>query len=335
MDLTKVCAIIGCYPQTNIDSAILSLTIEGVKKQGYKTCLVSHAPVNADIQKAVNYFLYTDENELLPVVKPNFFVFAEYDNLYYQTNNFISVHSYAVFINIKNALNLLQSKEYTHFVYFESDCFLNHNDHIKLSNMLDNANLMGINYWFMNESYKSGNLLPVTSIFAGNVNYFLDLLSTVKNKEDFILSSDNQNLECFLGKKIQNTTNGVIEQINPRDCFTSYWMGLSADGMVKIPGINNVEIKIDILKNQDGYNNLGFIFIYQGVIDIEVNLFINDTMIVSERINLANTFFYWLRDAEYSDVLKMECRNHNQVLKSITMTGKEVFENNLSYIKFK
>ena len=46
IDKEKTCVLIGAHPQTSNDSALLSLTIEGIKRQGFKICLVSHSPIN-------------------------------------------------------------------------------------------------------------------------------------------------------------------------------------------------------------------------------------------------------------------------------------------------
>ena len=62
LNKSEICVIVGGYPQNHQDTALLSLTIESFKRYGYDICLVSHSPINNDLQKASKYTIYSDEN---------------------------------------------------------------------------------------------------------------------------------------------------------------------------------------------------------------------------------------------------------------------------------
>jgi len=335
MELNKVCAIISCYPQSYVDSALVSLTIESIKREGYKTCLVSHAPVNTDIQRAVNYFIYTDEN-VLTTTKSNSYIFNDLDTFYYQTNTSGFEHGYAVMLNIKNSITFLKTKGFTHFVYFEPDGFLNADDHKSLKSMLDNANFLNSDYWFMNETYNSDNLYPVTSIFAGRIDFFIGILDRVNDVDDFINSMNDVSLEMFFRKSIEGLSTGVIEKTRPRDCFTSPWVGISGDGYVNIPGLNNVKIFLDLLRVADDSNVICYLFRYDGISDnISIKGYINNTININTEIKTPRVYYYWTRSINRTDKIKFECFGGDRLIKTLEFNGDEILDNQVTYIKFK
>ena len=59
----NTCVIIGSYPTSLEHNAMLNLTTFAAKKNGYDVCLVSHQPLSTDIQKYINYYIYSDEND--------------------------------------------------------------------------------------------------------------------------------------------------------------------------------------------------------------------------------------------------------------------------------
>lgn len=336
MNNDKICSIVGCFPQTSIDSALLSLTLESIKKQSYKTCLVSHSPVNLDIQKSVNYFLYTDENHLLSNDTTSFYIYSEYDNLYYQSSNFPAIHGFAVLMNIKNAVNFLKTKKFTHFIYFEPDSFLNHNDHLKLKQMLEECDFMNKDFWFMNENYDSNKLFPVTSIFAGKVDFFVELLNGIDTIQDFIdVAAPTNVLEWFFKNKIESLSSGFIQQINPRNCFTSEWLGVSSSGNVKIPGIQTNIFSLDVVRNFNTDDEVIFTFKNDSHGHFKLIGYINDNLVFSEIVN--DDFFRWyLHKVKHSDTIKYECFDkNNQLLKQVFYQASQILSNNLSYIRFK
>ena len=155
IDKQKVCVIIGSYPQNYKDTTLLGLTIESFKTQGYDICLVSHSPINQELQQASKYTIYSDENQILKFPTPSVVTeFCDGADLRFQTNhgNKVGQHSFAVLMNIKNGLWLLKNKKYTHFIYVENDTFLTSKDQKLLENKLEEFNFMENDYWFMLEN---------------------------------------------------------------------------------------------------------------------------------------------------------------------------------------
>ena len=87
MNKEQVCVIISSYTTNYLDSSLLGLTIKSWANAGYDICLVSHSPLNPDLQKSSKYYLYTDENEMLvyPEIS-NTTWFCETEVFKYQTN---------------------------------------------------------------------------------------------------------------------------------------------------------------------------------------------------------------------------------------------------------
>ena len=112
----NICLIIGTYPTTYLDSALLGLTLESWRQQGYDICLASHSPVSQELQKAAKYYIYSDENQMLDFpTYSNITWYHVNEQFRYQTNwgNTLGRHSYAVLQNIKNCIHFLSSKKYS------------------------------------------------------------------------------------------------------------------------------------------------------------------------------------------------------------------------------
>jgi ABC-type bacteriocin/lantibiotic exporter with double-glycine peptidase domain len=62
-------------------------------------------------------------------------------------------------------------KNYTHFIYADSDSFLTDEEHTFLENNFNETDFLNKESWFMME-YSKKALLPATSMFAGQIDYF-------------------------------------------------------------------------------------------------------------------------------------------------------------------
>jgi len=186
----EICIIVGSYPQDHLDTTLVSLTIESFKRQGYDICLTSHTPVSNDLQKASKYFIYSDENYTLNFPEPSSIAtyFAN-NEIHYTTNwgNRMGAHSLAILMNMKNALYLLKNKKYKSFIYVECDTFLNSNDHKILESKLNEIDFHNKDYWFMLES-STNMIIPVTTIFGGNIDYFSNKFTQIETEEDYLNS---------------------------------------------------------------------------------------------------------------------------------------------------
>ena len=344
MNKEKVCAIIGSYTKTHLDTALLSLTIEGIKRRGYKTCLATHAPVSHELQKSVDYFIYTDENQIL---NPKFEQIAGYyydgSNFYFRTNysGKAGTHSFAILMNIKNSLWLMEKKGFTHFVYFEADSFLNQKDHEKIEEMLSDK-ILDLDYWFMNETYNLGNqVFPVTSIFSGSIKYFsknTDQIFSPDSYLDFVSSIKNCTLESFFLRLINEYPgNGIIEKTKPRELFFSEWIGISGGGNVVLPGYDNLILdSVDIVR--DYYSNDSFFLVFPRVDSkqkVEIKVYMDGTLKYVKEIVPNKLFHYFKFNFEKFSTIKAEFYYLGSMGHVIEKNADSIRSNQHSYFKFK
>ena len=338
IDKEKTCVLIGAHPQNSNDSALLSLTIEGIKRQGYKICLVSHSPVNVDIQKSVNYYVYSDENEILSL--PSYsdsVIFSNYPNYYYQSNlsNKLGTTHYASLLNLKNGLNFLKEKGFTHFIYHNYDYFINQKDHTVLETHL--KDLMNLDYWFMNEGYNRNTLFPVLSIFAGKISYFIKLFEVANSPENYLkYCGNNYVLELFVRQRLQDCGGfGIIEKFNVSDIITSKWAGIGDTKGLHLPDYDITNVHVDLVRDYDNeYHIYGILPQCKSSHNVVVNLYKNDVKLLSHTLKLGSMYWWWYKTTD-DDKWKIECCVSEKLVSSIEKRGIEILSNKPSYLRFK
>jgi hypothetical protein len=338
IDKEKTCVLIGAHPQNSNDSALLSLTIEGIKRQGYKICLVSHSPVNIDIQKSVNYYVFSDENEILTL--PSYsdsVIFSSYPNYYYQSNlgNKLGTTHYASLINLKNGLSLLKEKGFTHFIYHNYDYFINQKDHTVLETHL--KDLTNLDYWFMNDAHDRNGLFPVLSIFAGKITYFIDLFSVANSPENYLkYCGSNYILEFFVRQRIKDCGGfGIIEKFRASDIFTSKWAGIADTKGLHLPDYDVVNAYVDLVRDYDNENHIyGILPLCHSSHNVVINLYKNDVKILSNTLKLGSMYWWWYKTTD-NDKWKIECFLSERLISSIEKSSTEILSNKPSFLRFK
>jgi hypothetical protein len=338
-----ICVIIGSYPQNHIDTTLVSLTLEGFKNQGYDICLVSHAPLSSDLQTSCNYFIYSDENPTLSFPKPSSLTaFFANGDIHYQTNwgNRMGVHSLAILNNLKNALYLLKNKKYKSFIYAECDTILNIQDHELLESKLIEMSFHDKDYFFMIEN-SNYMILPVTTLFGGNINYFHHMLEPIKTEEDYfnICSPTNSyTLESLFSALFCTNVseNGYLDYVKPRDIFSSKWLGISNYGEVSIPlWDKKFNVDIDIVKDKNSIERIYCILNLHPkneLIDIK---FYGDNILLQDLEVTTGPLYYWMFNIDGINIWRMEVYYKNKLFKTLERPTEEVLWNKFSYFENK
>ena len=338
LNKSEICVIVGGYPQNHQDTALLSLTIESFKRYGYDICLVSHSPINNDLQKASKYTIYSDENHSLKFPEPSSIAtFIDNGSIRFQTNkgNRLGAHSFAILMNLKNALWLLKNKKYTHFIYVECDTFLNSNDQKLLESKLEESNFIESDGWFMVESYSDTSFLPVTSMFGGNINFFSNTLEDINTPEDYIQTAAPKrgySLEAFVAAKFPNPQ--YYHHIRPRDIFSSKWLGISNYGDVNFPELDSdFTVEIDIVRSINDNNSL--ICVVNTIPKVElVHLKIyKDNQLVESTDLTTGPIYWWGFSKDNTNVWKMEIYKSDKLVSQVERTTEEIFWNYWSFFE--
>jgi hypothetical protein len=340
----EICVIIGSYPQNHMDTTIVSLTIESFKRRGYDICLVSHAPLSSELQKASKYFIYSDENEILNFPEPSsitsFFANSE---IHYKTNwgNKIGAHSLAILRNMKNALYLLKNKKYKSFIYAECDTVLNSEDHKLLESKLEEISFNEKDYWLMIENATDNMIVPVTSLFGGNIDYFNNVFEQIDTEEDYLnickLTSSYTLESLFSVLFCRNVSqNGYLDYTKPRDLFTSKWLGISNYGKIDIPEFENeFDVDIEIVKNKNSNDQVYYVLYFNPKNELINIKFYTDNIIFKDFEITTGALHYWVFDVNETKTWKMEVYYNNKLLKTLERTTEEIFWNVFSYFEIK
>lgn len=125
----KELVVIGTYPNSQFRNDLTSLCIDSVKPLNRDILLLSHFPVNSDIQNKVDYYLYDKHN---PLIKHSYY------NSFSRTTEDYSVNfkiegeynqSLTVLTNLVNAAKFAKAHEYSHFFYITFDVIIDSRDY--------------------------------------------------------------------------------------------------------------------------------------------------------------------------------------------------------------
>jgi hypothetical protein len=339
-----ICVIIGSYPQNHIDTTLVSLTLEGFKRRGYDTCLVSHAPLSYELQKASTYSIYSDENPTLNFPKPSSIaIFFANEHIHYQTNrgNRMGAHSLAILMNMKNALYLLKNKKYKSFVYAECDTVLNSSDHELLESKLDEIDFHNKDYWFMIEN-SSNLIVPVTTLFGGDIEYFHNIFNSINSEQDYLQTchpANSYSLESLFSVLfcMNVAEKGYLDYVKPRDIFSSKWLGISNYGTISIPEWDNeFDVDLDIVKQRGGdENNIFFVLFLHDKNEPVTIKFYRDNNLIETREVITGVLHHWLYNINETKVWKAEVFHNEKLIKTVERTTEDVFWNIWSFFETK
>jgi hypothetical protein len=184
--------IVDTYPNTEEKKILLKNYLLQLKKSGKDILLVSHYPIDSDIFKIVNYFIYDEENFLLPKEKCPILWFAdaaETVHLYQHK------HCYAIVKNMYQSILYAKNMGYENFIFTEYDTILADEDISKIDNIFSVIKENKTAFIF---SYHNYELLMSTNFFAANINFFINNIPLVKSID-----------ECYTTYPYSHTTESI------------------------------------------------------------------------------------------------------------------------------
>ena len=184
--------IIGCYADDEQKISLLTAKIKEIKKFNVPIMIVSHFPVNQEIQEMVDYYIYEKENILSGDWKLNYwFLIPEKMKLISKCGNG-DYQAVAIISSIKNGLNVA-SDFYNFIHYIESDTDINIREYLKIVREKRNENFKFTA--FMYDEFKaisekgeiaaSENVGVITNIMSFDTKWFNRLLPRIKTWEEY------------------------------------------------------------------------------------------------------------------------------------------------------
>lgn len=170
----KKIIIVHSYPNTEKQLEVLSECLSTLKKTDYDTMLVSHYPVPADVYKKATYYLFDEDNELLPE--------GEFPPYYYEMDGFQATinlpgHTLPITRSMKKSIAFVRALNYDFFWFMEADCIFSDQDLIRFDALREQMLKEGKFLVFFKpkdfREHKFNSQVYETLIFGGWPIYFL------------------------------------------------------------------------------------------------------------------------------------------------------------------
>jgi hypothetical protein len=202
--------IVGTWPNLKSRVQLTKDTINSLKPLGRKIMLVSHYPVDDDIQKIVDYYIYDDHN---PLTHHSYYTrFYKYTDDYHAEININGLkntnQSLTVLTNLFNGVKAAKSLGYEAFFYTTYDVILDPRDIPKVEKAFD----IDGKEPYMYKAYLGSLNTPFgkgiqTNGMAFDIDFFLNTFDDVRTAEEYNSICENigaQNfLEDYLVKKLK------------------------------------------------------------------------------------------------------------------------------------
>ena len=215
--------VLGTYPNLDSRVQLTKDTIKSLKALGRKIILISHYPVDADIQRMVDFYLFDAYNPLTH--------HSYYTKFYRHTNEFHvdmninglkhSNQSLTVLINLFTATKFAKDLGFKRFFYSTYDVIIDERDIPTIEASFEDVAKSNTAYLgTLNTPFGKG---IQTNGMTFDVDYFLDVFDDVRTPDDYnrvCQSIGAQNfLEDYLVKRINQRTNEVVLINNQQETF--------------------------------------------------------------------------------------------------------------------
>jgi autotransporter strand-loop-strand O-heptosyltransferase len=230
--------VIDCWPDTKEKESTLIELIKKVKVYGAPIILAGHYPINSEVQKLVDYYIYDSNNDIL-LEKD----FTEYGinsdrwtdmGTYKITNKIDFHHDYAIWLTMKNAFNLVKQlgKQYIHFLEYDN---LPDEIQYRQAFMEYVRNNDAVVYEYSEGSTRESNPYSSAYIFSIKTDVALKMISLINSKEEYFKGKpDSWQLEKQLYQSIKKVTNSVfVSKYIPNDNELNIFAVWNRNGILK------------------------------------------------------------------------------------------------------
>ena len=207
---------ITCYPINDKQIKMLNDCIDSLKPLGFDIAVLSHYPVDLDIQKKVNYLIYDSENPLLPTEStPHNFVI----NSTFHAKIYNGGHALAITRNMNTLFKYSKMFDYDYCICIEFDCFFDVDDLNKIKEclvLLSNSNKKMLvfnpsDYLTASCHYgENGPYFCETCFFISEPNFFLNTVNPPTNIEEWNINGMCYNLETSFYEKLKDNKDDVL-----------------------------------------------------------------------------------------------------------------------------
>jgi len=222
INMKKDLVVIGSYPSNELSKNILKECISKLNNT-FDIVLSTHYPVNEEVQKLTNYYVFDAFNGLIET-NDNPIIWFQNDIFYLQVKH-IKNHAYSAYSCMVSGVELLQSK-YEHFYFINGDTLI---DSLDISKLFELKQLM-LDKKKKAVFFKEFSGMVDSKIFLSEIKFFLETIATTKTKDDFIQYNQRFTapyvpyvLESFFSERIDRWSSDdvYIIQSSPDKYFTN------------------------------------------------------------------------------------------------------------------
>lgn len=310
--------VIGTYPNLNSRVQLTKDTIESIKVLGRKIILISHYPVDMEIQRMVDYYIFDAYN---PLTHHSYYTrFYRHTNDYHVEVNINGLkhsnQSLTVLVNLFTATKFAKDLGYKRFFYTTYDVILNELDAPTIEQSFESVRETNSAYLgLLKTPFHRG---IQTNGMTYDVDFFLDVFDDVRTAQDYNKACElcgSQNfLEDYLMKKIDARRDEVVLIDNDKETLlVNSGLGVASNSeyysivpIEKNPNhymfyfytYNIDDRKVQVVMSESGsefFNGSFQIsktrefkkeFIYNGNIDISLEFFDGENVYKKERYSL-------------------------------------------------
>ena len=335
--------VIGAYPNTDKRAKLTRECIESLRPAGRKIMLVSHYPIDQELQKMVDYYVYDKHNPLTTHSYYTLFYNRHHD--YEAEININQLHngnqSLAVLTNVFNGFKHAKQHGFKRLFYVTFDVIIDPRDIDAIS---ESFNVMAAGkkayLAIFNSSFDYG---IQTNGMSFDVDYFLDKFDDVRDVDTYnkiCKEIGAQNfLEDYLAKKVDRLDKNEI-YIRPMKNNANDETFLEHSGT----GVSSHSEYYSILPIQDNPNHFMFYFYTYNIDERVIELAIGDThykIDIAKNREFKKEFIYTGEEIEvsldfYDGNKKLKHESfimNNSTIEKFYGTGKYIVKNKKPKIK--
>jgi len=214
MEFNEDVFVIDCWLDTIEKENTLKELIVSLKEFNCPIILCGHYPVNPNVQKMVDYYIYDGNNDIL--LEKDFELYEIQSDRWTDTNDYKIVnrnkfhHDYAIWLTIKNAFNLVKQlgKKYIHFLEYDN---LPNTTQYRQSFLEYIRHHDAVIYEYDRGSTNQENPYCAAYIFSIKTDVAIEMVNLINSKEEYFKNKpDSWQLEKQLFQSIKKITNNVF-----------------------------------------------------------------------------------------------------------------------------
>lgn len=200
---------ITCYPVNDTQIKMLNECIDSLKPLGYDIMVLSHYPIDPDIQRKVNFVHYDADNPLLPP-HINQHNFLKTDT--FESKIFNSGHALAISKNMNSLFSFAQNMDYDYCICVEFDCTFHLSDVFKIQDLVEDLKMKNKKAAVFNPSShivaschyeENGPYYCETCFFISQPKFFMDKFRPPRNMNEWLNNNMCYTLEITLHNKLK------------------------------------------------------------------------------------------------------------------------------------